>query len=81
MSSIRIIESILEGDPYQDSLPYIIQQKFKYLNQYDFFPAVCAIIQTMPVGKPVGVTLKASETFEKGYLIKNMGRRLMKLLP
>jgi hypothetical protein len=80
--SVRIIEELLEQDPYDSVLPDIILQKGRYLRNYQVFQKIPEILDTQfsATGKKVRCRIKAEKTFEAGARLNSWLRRIQQAI-
>lgn len=72
--SIRLVEELLEANPYEQLKGQIIFQKQKYLTEYHLYPALCKLFRqyfkdTSEI-KPIVRIVKAEQRFEKFHHLK-----------
>lgn len=73
-ASILQIEQLLETDPWEDLQDTIIEQKLRYLNQYQLFPGLINVIEKLPVStqRPTQQTVRNHDTFSDHYRLRKI---------
>lgn len=81
--SIATIEWLLEADPYDNYLDALKQAKQDYLSRYHIFNAIPSLFAKHFKSNLIKetVTIKAENTFERGYTINRQINRILHRLP